>query len=132
MVVVPASPPSVSSSIPYSYSYKVLLPQTDGTGSIPLFYGVLFSPYSSIISSCSNIFNLMTLSALNQSIAVSNITISGIVLNYLCDISFDVQFSTSRINLMTSSQITIQFTNAVTTSLTSCSIWTPQMFSFLQ
>jgi hypothetical protein len=132
IVVVPASAPAVSVSLSYFYSYQVLLPQTDGSGTIALFYGSTFSPFSSLVASCSNMFSLINFTAVNQNIVLSNMSVSAVALNYLSDISFNVQFSTSRLNLMTSSQITIKFTNALTTALSSCAVWTPQLFPFLQ
>lgn len=130
--MVPASAPSVSSSLTYFYSYQVLLPQTDGSGTIAAFYGSTFSPFNSLVASCNSIFSLINLAAVNQNILVSNIAVTAVALNYLSDISFNVQFSPSRLNLMTSSQITIKFTNAVTTGLSSCAVWTPQTHPFLQ
>jgi len=105
----------------------VILPQTDSLGVSPLNYGSAYAPYSSLVSSCSNIMNLVSIVAVNQVIILSNILVHGVALNYLADITFDVQFSTSRINLLSSSKITIQFTGAITTALTTCSLWKPEI-----
>jgi hypothetical protein len=115
----------------YYYSISVRLPQTDGLGN-PAIYGASYSPYFSEAAACSNNLNLISAAALNQPIIISNVTSNAIALGYLADISFTIKFSLTRADILSSSEIDIQFSNAVTTSTTTCSQWTPQNYIFLQ
>jgi hypothetical protein len=115
----------------YYYTVDVKLPQSDGSGNAVI-YGTAYSPFSSIIASCSYTFNLISSPPINQPIIINNISTTAIALGYLADLSFNIKFSIARPNIIASSEIDIQFVNAVTTSATTCSLWSPQNYIFLQ
>lgn len=46
-----------------SFSYTVLLPFTDSGTSLPSFTGTSYTPYSSLIASCSNSFTYSSVSS---------------------------------------------------------------------
>jgi hypothetical protein len=115
----------------YYYTINVQLPQTDASAN-PSVYGSAYSPFASVASSCSNILNLVNVGSTNQLITISSITSNGVALNYYSDISFNAKFSTSRTDILSSSDIDITFVNAVTSPITSCSLWTPQNYIFIQ
>lgn len=122
---------SVSSTLTYYYYVDVLLPQTDSLGNAAI-YGVYYTPFNSVIQSCSNYMNLANLPSISQPIVLNNLQINGVTLNYYSDISFNVQFSQSRPNLLPTSKIIISFSNVITTSKSTCSIWKPQNYIYLQ
>lgn len=130
--VISAGAATVTVGTMYTYSLEIITPQTDSMGISSKFYGVLYSPFSGTAETCSNLLSLSNLAPINQNIVLSNISVSGIALNYYSDVIFDVQFSNSRIVLLPTSTITIQFTNIITTFKTSCLFWTPQKYPFLQ
>lgn len=101
------SPAAVSTASPfstYSYSLSVLLPQTDSLSN-SAFYGSLYSPFSSIASSCSNYISLMNVAATNQVIFITPNTYNAVSLNYYADLTFNLKFSTARSNILASSAI---------------------------
>lgn len=115
----------------YYYTVDVKLPQTDHLGkAVP--YGTAYSPFSSTTTSCSYTFNLINSFATNQPIVLNNISATAIALSYLTDLSFNIKFSIARPDIISSSEIDIQFGNAITTSTTTCSVWSPQDYIFLE
>jgi hypothetical protein len=115
----------------YYYSIDVVLPQTDTLNNAALF-GTLYSPYFSSVSSCSNSMNLINTPGLNQPIIITNITATAVAFAFLADLSFNVKFYLTRADILSSSEIDILFTNAVTSSITTCSLWSPQNYVFLE
>lgn len=129
--VSPSAVSTVSPLSTYYYSLSMLLPQTDASSN-PAFYGSLYSPYTSTASSCSNYINLMNVAATNQVIFITPITSNAVSLNYYADLTFNLKFSTARSNLLSSSAIELTFANSVISSITTCSVWSPQTFIFIQ
>lgn len=115
----------------YYYTVDVKLPQADSLGNA-VTYGTVYSPFSSTIASCSYTFNLINSAATNQPIIINNISATAVALSYLADLSFNIKFSIARPDIISSSEIDIQFVNALTTSTTTCSLWSPQNYIFLQ
>ncbi len=114
----------------YSYSVSMRMPQTDSSGNAAVL-GTLYSPFFSDVSACSSTIRLVSIGALNQPILINDVSSTAISLGYLADLSFTVKFSLSRPNILASSEINIQLTNAITTSTTSCALWNPQNYTFL-
>ena len=122
---------SVMALSSYYYSINIRLPQTDSSNNAAIL-GTLYSPFLSDVATCSSTVSLVNLPALNQPILINDISSTAISLGYLADLSFTVKFSLTRPNIIASSEIDIQFTNALTTPTTTCTLWNPQNYTFLQ
>ena len=111
---------------PKAWDFPPTWPLNPALGLPATFYGTFYSPFSNIVCSCSSFLRLVNFPPVNQQITINNIEVTGKSLNCLCDIFFDASFFAGRNTLLSSSQISIIFTNAGTISNSRCDIWTPQ------
>lgn len=94
-------------SIPLFY-VNIYLPFTDSGTSQASFTGTLFTPYSSLIASCSNPFTYSSVNS-QEYIYLSEPKLTGISSSYYSSISFKASFSNSRTTLFDTSILQITF-----------------------
>jgi len=129
LTVTRSGPSTASNSVIYSYILSVHLPNSDSLAAAT-FYGTLYSPFSTTIYNCSNVF-VYTAMGSSQAISITNLSVTGKALNYFGEIEMLVTFSKSRTIFLRTSTLEISLSAINTRSISTCTLLEAQnLFSY--